>query len=423
MLFPETNKMLGKTNNSLNILAQSILFGIAVIILVLGLTVLVNLNSNVIVSPVVSVVSPTPTVVPTLKAAYSRYLFVPTFTNPGTLSIVDTQTIDPATSTMKVTTGVSLGPLLISAAPFYATVNDTETLVYISNNLGSSISVLNISDISNIPSPDIILFSSERSQNPQMVLPNGSCMSIDGTLLYVACAGTVSSGTTSGGIAIFNTIDNSFNQFVSSPSFIGPSQVITNPDGTLLFVSNNYGTPSSIVVLSAITLTVVSTQTVGSGTTFLERIAISTDGNYIYGIPKSPVAPTYLPLFFMTVNSTFAVSQSANPLVSNCTQVCTNDDGDMVFAVSNVTSPPGSFAAISVKNRTQPLLIAAIPISKSVLVGITCDSNYIYITDLSGVVHVRSIQFPYNQAYPDVVVAKGESTAITFTNNMRLYIL
>jgi len=348
-----------------------IVFGILLIVLP------VVLGPSEPATPDPTFVFPTPLPVPTpnpdLAVKYSRFLYVPIFTSPGTLSVIDTQT------NQLVASNVSLGPAHIADGSRFALLSFDEKTLYVTNYQGDSITVVNTVTLSIV---EIIKLADYRT-NLEMTKPDGACLSIDGTLLYVACNGTLISAP-SGGIAIFSTINNSFVEFIPGNSQLnGPSDLILNFNGDKMYISNYFEQPSRVSIMSlpdqSISTTGFKLSNIGQNTQFLSKISANPDNQYIYGIPPFPTSQT-LSLYVMFTNTVTPTTITSKPLANTSYQTCVSPDGNRVFAINSVFGG-GSFGVFDVTDRKDPIrgVTIAIPGSFAPL-GITCNFSYIYTT-------------------------------------------
>ena len=209
-----------------------IVFGVLLIVLPIVLFQPTDVSATP--TPIITVPLPTPN--PDLTVRYSRYLYVPIYTYPGTLSVIDTAT------NQVIAANKSLGPSPAADGSRFALLSFDEKTLYVTNYLGDSISVVNTTTLNLIA---MIKLSDYRT-NLEMTKPDGACLSIDGSLLYVACNGTLISAP-SGGIAVFRTVDNSFVKFISGSSRVnGPSDLILDYNGDKMYICNYFDKPSTV---------------------------------------------------------------------------------------------------------------------------------------------------------------------------------
>jgi len=384
-----------------------IVFGALLIVLPVVLV-----SSDNTTTPTSTIVFPTPLPVPTpnpdLAVKYSRFVYVPIFTYPGTLSVIDT------TTNQVVASNINLGPSPTSDGSRFALLSFDEKTLYVTNYQGDSITVIDTTTFNII---EIIKLSDFRT-NLEMTKPDGACLSIDGTLLYVACNGTLISAP-SGGIAIFSTVDNSFVEFIPGNSQLnGPSDLILNFNGDKMYISNYFDQPSRVSIMSlpdqSISTTGFKLSNIGQNTQFLSKISANPDNQYIYGIPPFPTSQS-LSLYVMFTNTVTPTTITSHALAHTSYQTCVSPDGNRVFAINSVFGG-GSFCVFDVSDRKDPITGPTITIPGSFApLGITCNSSFIYTTSTNS--NGVSI-FDINTYALVTTLAVGNSGG--FMNNLRM---
>ena len=352
---------------------------ITVLVSILGILVLV-LSIFLFNTTDESVVSITPTPTPTVQ--YSKYLYIPIYsTTTSSLAVIDTDSLKIAASS--VFTGAS------AKESCFAFLSQDQQTLYVVNKGGSgSVTVMNVIDTTNISVVVILEFLVHNI--PEMSSPTGGCISPDGSLLYIAC-----NGTTAGGIAIYNIVDYSFNQFLTLPQLQGPDAIVPDVLTNYLYISNSFATPATISQLDTTTNQIIHTFTLTPGTQLLQKFVVSADlpnvAQNLYAVASAPT-DNVLPLSIFDIASHNIVNTA--PLGINCHQVAVSNDGNTLFVLSN-----NSFIPVDITNRNSPVILTdfvkALP-PNSQPYGITCDEKHIFISDsIFPTIYVFNVDQPY----------------------------
>jgi len=352
---------------------------ITVLVSILGILILV-LSIFLFNTTDESVVSITPTPTPTVQ--YSKYLYIPIYsTTTSSLAVIDTDSLKIAASS--VFTGAS------AKESCFAFLSQDQQTLYVVNKGGSgSVTVMNVIDTTNISVVVILEFLVHNI--PEMSSPTGGCISPDGSLLYIAC-----NGTTAGGIAIYNIVDYSFNQFLTLPQLQGPDAIVPDVLTNYLYISNTFATPATISQLDTTTNQIVHTFTLTPGTQLLQKFVVSADlpnvAQNLYAVASAPT-DNVLPLSIFNIASHNIVNTA--PMGINCHQVAVSNDGNTLFVLSN-----NSFIPVDITDRNSPVILTdfvkALP-PNSQPYGITCDEKHIFISDsIFPTIYVFNVDQPY----------------------------
>lgn len=352
---------------------------ITVLVSVLGILILV-LSIFLFNTTDELLVSATPTPTPTVQ--YSKYLYVPIYsTTTSSLAVIDTDSLKIAASS--VFTGAS------AKESCFAFLSQDQQTLYVVNKGGSgSVSVMNVIDTANISVVVILEFLVHHI--PEMSSPTGGCISPDGSLLYIAC-----NGISTGGIAIYNVADYSFNQFLTLPQLQGPDAIVPDVLTNYLYISNTFAAPATISQLDTTTNQIVHTFTLTPGTELLQKFVVSADlpnvAQNLYAVASAPT-DNVLPLSIFNIASHNIVNTA--PMGINCHQVAVSNDGNTVFVLSN-----NSFIPVDITDRNSPVILTDFVKSlppNSQPYGITCDEKHIFISDsIFPTIYVFNVDQPY----------------------------
>ncbi len=319
----------------------------------------------------------TPTVLPVPPD--SKYLYVPIFsTSPCTLSVVDQATVPPSA----VVTGFELQD--DSWCGQTAQSFDGNTLYLI--NYSGSLTVLNISD----PKAIKLLAQVEFSDLPNLptdttefAAPNSLCLSQDGTKLFVGCNGLLIDSP-SGGIATFDITKFPivFESFVSDPTLDGVEHVMTEASGQFLYCANYNATPATMRKYSIADQKVVSSFTLAGSTDSnptqqLQKVAMTKDGQWLFGIPYAP--NQVLPL--SVINTSTGVVTQSSAVGSNCVSCTLSPDNQFLFVLNGDNIAP-NFVVLDITTPTQPTVVTTISLPVDTIPGaIVVDELHVIVTD------------------------------------------
>jgi len=352
---------------------------ITVLVSVLGILVLV-LSIFLFNTTDDTPVSATPTPTPTVQ--YSKHLFIPIYsTTTSSLAVINTTSLKVAASE------VFIGAFAKESC-FAFLSQDQETLYVVNKGGTGSVSIMNVVDIANIAV--VVILELNVRNIPEMSSPTGGCLSPDGSLLYIAC-----NGITSGGIAIYNTADYTFNQFLTAPQIQGPDSILPDVLTNYLYISNTFASPATIAQLDSTTNQIANVFTLTAGTQLLQKFAISADlpnsAQNLYAVASAPV-DNVLPLSIFTISNRNITNTA--PMGLNCHQVAVSPDGNTLFVLSN-----NSFIPVDITNRNSPVILSEFVKNlppNSQPYGITCDEKHIFVSDsIFPTIYVFNVDQPY----------------------------
>lgn len=362
-------------------LAVLLLSAAVVITLIVVLTWAYNPTILVLIRGIVTSVTTTPVpsaslppveLNPTLTDA--RYLFIPHYSmNPNTMSVVDTAQTPP----MVLSTTIGLGT---NDDASIAVTNRALSRLYVINYSGS-ISVLDISNIGSIQLLKVITVSS--TTQPEMVYPDGACLSADESLLYVACNGTFSSETGSGGIAVVEVSTNTITNFITDAQLNGPDSVWLDVSGRFLFVSNANDAPTSVAVYDTVSQAVTDDflLTTGLGTTqWLEKFVVNHENTWLFGMPYAVTGGVPSPFYAVDIQN--ASVYHIDTVYFYINQVVLSVDEQTVFACSYDDTNGSHLLVFDVSTPSNPSLAAHVALpSGAQAYGLQVDKTYVYVTD------------------------------------------
>lgn len=359
---------------------------LGIIIIVLSI-VLFNTNSS---SPESVTLTPTP------SPQYAKHLFVPIYSDTmASLSVIHT------TSLKVIASGISVGESARKSC--FAFLSPDQKTLYVVNQGGAgSVSIMNVSDTTNISVVVILELSSQGIT--EMSMPSGCCLSSDASLLYIACH-----GINSGGIAVYKTADYSFQKFITAPELLGPDAVVVDGTNNHLYVSNTFASPATMVQLDGSSYLPTKIYSLTSGTESLQKFATSSDFLNLYAVASAP-SSNVLPLSIFASNAV----TNTDPIGLNCHQIAVNSEGNTLFVLSN-----NSFIPVDITDRQNPIIlyehVVALP-DNSEPYGITCNQKNIFISDsVFSSVYVFNVATPYTMV--STITIEGVSR---WTSNLQL---
>ena len=175
-------------------------------------------------------------------------------------------------------------------------------------------------------------------------------------------------------ISVISTTTHSVVATIPS-GFVAPDGVCVSPDGSRAYVIG-YG--GSVMVIDAITNTLISTISTISAGGYLDGIAISPDGGKVYvSTRSSPSSVLVISTATNTIINTINISESA--AYADATGIAVSPDGKWIYVADIVT---GNLFVLNAQNYTT---VAKVHIGDSPIgVTVSPDGNKVYVSANAG---------------------------------------
>ncbi|HEV2989164.1 MAG TPA: YncE family protein [Candidatus Angelobacter sp.] len=277
--------------------------------------------------------------------------------------------------------------LSLLAAVFSFTSLNAQTVAYVTNDAGTTVSVIDTSTNAVIATIPVGNF------------PAGVVFSPDGTRAYVANSGD-------GTISVIDTAINTVIGTISLPAGEFAGVLAITPDGKNLYVTNLLSSTSGINVIATATNTVTATISgVGGG-----GLAITPNGAFVYATRENPNGAGPLNQVQVISTATNTVVGLPIPVGNSPTVPAITPDGAFVYVPNFFDSTVSVIAAATNTVVGLPIPVGIRPFT----VAITPDGAFAYVTN-SGDSTVSVIATATNTVVgPPITVVNGpEGLAVT----------
>jgi len=277
-----------------------------------------------------------------------------------------------------------LATVTVGSFPVGVAVSPDGSRVYVANQEGGSVSVINTSNNTVVATVTGLLG------------PVGVAVSPDGSRVYVTNNGA-------GSVSVINTSNNTVVATVTVGVF--PVGVAVSPDGSRVYVANIGG--NSVSVINTSNNTVVATVTVGIGAT---GVAVSPDGSRVY-VPN------------VGGGSVSVINTSNNTVVATVTVgsgpygVAVSPDGSRVYVTNNGRS--NSVSVINTSNNTVVATVTGLLGPSGV--AVSPDGSRVYVAN-QGLDSVSVINTSNNTVVDTVTVGIGATGVAVSPDGSRVYV-